>query len=100
MVDVCETGGIGNNGCMWIVLTAWTSYNCVLVALASFMVIGVSATAAGSGIPLIKCFLNGVQIPGVVTLKTLAAKALGVAFSVAGGLAVGKVSRFLVLISF
>ena len=48
--------------------------------------------AAGSGIPQIKCFLNGVMIPGVVRLKTLFAKSMGVAFSVAGGLCVGKVA--------
>lgn len=38
-----------------------------------------------------KCFLNGVQIPGVVRLKTLFAKAFGVACTVAGGLSAGKV---------
>lgn len=31
------------------------------------------------------------MIPGVVRLKTLAAKSIGVAFSVSGGLCVGKV---------
>lgn len=91
LVDICEHGGIGNGGCMWIVLTAWTLYNCLLVGIASFLVLYVSAKAAGSGIPLIKSFLNGVHIPDVVTFKTLASKAFGVACSVAGGLAVGKV---------
>jgi H+/Cl- antiporter ClcA len=47
--------------------------------------------ASGSGIPQIKCFLNGIMIPGVTNLKTLVAKAGGVACSVAGGLSVGKV---------
>uniref|UniRef100_A0A669EBZ6 Chloride channel protein n=1 Tax=Oreochromis niloticus TaxID=8128 RepID=A0A669EBZ6_ORENI len=46
--------------------------------------------AAGSGIPQIKCYLNGVKIPRVVRLKTLLVKVLGVICSVAGGLAVGK----------
>ncbi|CAD5234625.1 unnamed protein product [Bursaphelenchus xylophilus] len=90
LVDVCESGGIGNGGCMWLVLTAWTSYNCLLVAVASLMVLWVSSNASGSGIPLIKCFLNGIQIPGVVSFKTLVAKVIGVACAVAGGLAVGK----------
>lgn len=38
-----------------------------------------------------KCFLNGIQIPGVVRLKTLIAKSVGVACTVAGGLSAGKV---------
>ncbi|KAB0401473.1 hypothetical protein E2I00_009257, partial [Balaenoptera physalus] len=46
--------------------------------------------AAGSGIPQIKCFLNGVKIPHVVRLKTLVIKVSGVILSVVGGLAVGK----------
>ncbi|XP_015754177.1 PREDICTED: chloride transport protein 6-like [Acropora digitifera] len=46
--------------------------------------------AAGSGIPEIKCYLNGVKVPHVVRLKTLVCKAVGVLFSVAGGLFVGK----------
>ncbi|XP_061458027.1 H(+)/Cl(-) exchange transporter 6 isoform X2 [Rhineura floridana] len=46
--------------------------------------------AAGSGIPEIKCYLNGVKVPGIVRLRTLVCKALGVLFSVAGGLFVGK----------
>ncbi|KAI6210761.1 Chloride channel and Cystathionine beta-synthase domain containing protein [Aphelenchoides besseyi] len=90
LVDYCDEDRIENGGCMWIVLTVWSLYNCVLVAIASLLVLHVSAPAAGSGIPLIKSFLNGVHIPGVDTLKTLLAKATGVAASVAGGLAVGK----------
>lgn len=41
--------------------------------------------AAGSGIPEIKCYLNGVKVPGVVRLRTVVCKAAGVLFSVAGG---------------
>jgi H+/Cl- antiporter ClcA len=48
------------------------------------------AIAAGSGIPEVKCYLNGIKIPGVVRLKTLLCKTMGVTMSVAGGLAVGK----------
>ncbi|CAF4385320.1 unnamed protein product, partial [Adineta steineri] len=46
--------------------------------------------ARGSGIPQVKCYLNGVAVPHVLSLKALIAKVLGVIFSVSGGLAVGK----------
>jgi hypothetical protein len=48
-------------------------------------------TATGSGIPQVKCYLNGVKIPRVVRIKTLIVKVIGVISSVVGGLAVGKV---------
>ena len=48
--------------------------------------------AAGSGIPQIKCYLNGVKIPGLLTLRALVAKVVGVILSVSGGLSCGKVS--------
>lgn len=41
--------------------------------------------AAGSGVPEIKCYLNGVKVPGIVRLRTLLCKAFGVLLSVAGG---------------
>jgi chloride channel 7 len=47
--------------------------------------------AAGSGIPQVKCYLNGVKIPRLVRIKTLLVKVVGVISSVVGGLAVGKV---------
>ncbi|CAI4225904.1 unnamed protein product [Auanema sp. JU1783] len=77
-------------GCMWMVLAGWISYNCVLVLIAAMLVIYVSPVAAGSGIPQVKCYLNGVTIPDVVKFKTLVAKSVGVACSVAGGLCAGK----------
>lgn len=46
--------------------------------------------AAGSGIPEVKCYLNGIKMPEVMRLKTLVTKTTGVLFSVAGGLMVGK----------
>lgn len=76
---------------MWTVLGAWSAYNCLLVGFASSLVLLVAPAAVGSGIPQIKCFLNGVRIPGVVRLKTLIVKSIGVACAVGGGLAAGKV---------
>jgi hypothetical protein len=57
--------------------------------IASFFVY-LEPVAAGSGIPEIKCFLNGIDLPRVVRIKTLFCKVVGVTFSVAAGLPVGK----------
>lgn len=48
-------------------------------------VLSFQPVAVGSGIPEIKCYLNGVKVPGIVRLQTLVCKAVGVLFSVAGG---------------
>lgn len=46
--------------------------------------------AVGSGIPQIKSYLNGVNIPRIMRFKTLLGKVIGVIMSVTGGLPVGK----------
>lgn len=71
-------------------LLLWATLNSAFVVIGSIIVAYIEPVAAGSGIPQIKCFLNGVKIPHVVRLKTLMVKVCGVIFSVVGGLAVGK----------
>ncbi|XP_018414110.1 PREDICTED: H(+)/Cl(-) exchange transporter 7 [Nanorana parkeri] len=71
-------------------LLLWAVFNAAIVMIGSLPVAFVEPVAAGSGIPQIKCFLNGVKIPHVVRLKTLVVKVWGVIMSVVGGLAVGK----------
>lgn len=84
-LDLClDTRCLALPYCMWVGL------NCAFVFLATLMVVYAEPVAAGSGIPQIKCFLNGVKIPHVVRIKTLVTKVTGVVFSVAGGLVVGK----------
>ncbi|KAL8597461.1 hypothetical protein ACOMHN_050959 [Nucella lapillus] len=78
------------NDCMYIPLLIWVGYNAGCVLIASFLVAVVEPCAAGSGIPQIKCYLNGVKVPRVVRIKTLIAKVIGVICAVVGGLAVGK----------
>jgi hypothetical protein len=64
-------------------------YQTLFAAIASLFVYW-EPVCAGSGIPEIKCFLNGIDLPRVVRVQTLICKVLGVTFSVAAGLPVGK----------
>ncbi|KAM8844623.1 H(+)/Cl(-) exchange transporter 7 isoform 1-T1 [Spinachia spinachia] len=79
-----EVGGLS------ISLILWVFLNSVFVMVGAIIVACIEPIAAGSGIPQIKCYLNGVKIPRVVRLKTLVVKVFGVICSVVGGLAVGK----------
>ncbi|XP_077866634.1 H(+)/Cl(-) exchange transporter 7-like [Saccoglossus kowalevskii] len=79
-----------DNDCLYIPFFIWLSMNIVGVLIAGALVVFGSPVAAGSGIPQIKCYLNGVKIPNVVAMKTLVCKAVGVAMSMSAGLAVGK----------
>ena len=63
--------------------------NLGFVSVAAFLV-ALAPCAGGSGIPEVKCYLNGLRLPQVLSLRTLVAKALGVLFSVSGGLPCGK----------
>ncbi|CAG9856947.1 unnamed protein product [Phyllotreta striolata] len=68
----------------------WVLYNVVPVLIGALLVAYGEPIASGSGIPQVKCYLNGVKIPRVVRIKTLIVKSLGVICSVVGGLAGGK----------
>ncbi|XP_012518094.1 PREDICTED: chloride transport protein 6 isoform X1 [Propithecus coquereli] len=76
-------------GCLALSLLELLGFNLTFVFLASLLVL-IEPVAAGSGIPEIKCYLNGVKVPGIVRFRTLLCKVFGVLFSVAGGLFVGK----------
>ena len=71
-------------------LAAVVAANCLFVTIATLLVVFLEPSGAGSGIPEIKCLLNGMKIKRVVRIKTLFTKAIGVLFSVSGGLPVGK----------
>jgi chloride channel 7 len=58
-------------------------------ALASAFV-WIEPISAGSGIPEVKCYLNGIDLPNVGAPLTLICKVFGVICSVAAGLPVGK----------
>ncbi|XP_035769517.1 chloride transport protein 6 isoform X1 [Neolamprologus brichardi] len=78
-----------DKGCLSLSLLELLAFNMTFVFIASVLVL-IEPVAAGSGIPEIKSYLNGVKIPGIVRLRTFLCKAAGVLFSVAGGLFVGK----------
>lgn len=84
-IDWCTSGD-----CMSTPFSLWVALDVFMVLIATVLVVYGEPVAAGSGIPQIKCYLNGVLIPHVVRLKTLICKVVGVIFSVAGGLACGK----------
>lgn len=79
-----------NRGCLLQPMFMWIGFNAAFVMASSFITTYISPVAAGSGIPQIKCYLNGIKIPEVVRLKTLFTKVVGIILSVSGGLPVGK----------
>jgi H+/Cl- antiporter ClcA/CBS domain-containing protein len=76
--------------CLIAPTVVWMAINMALVALGAYLVTFHAPLAAGSGIPNVKCYLNGIRMPGLMSLRTLLAKAGGVVLSVSGGLACGK----------
>ncbi|KAL1212721.1 Chloride channel protein CLC-d [Cardamine amara subsp. amara] len=64
--------------------------NLVLVFSSAYIITHFAPAAAGSGIPEIKGYLNGVDIPGTLLFRTLIGKIFGSIGSVGGGLALGK----------
>jgi Voltage gated chloride channel len=78
--------GIGFGGSAFL---AFVFYQVLFASIASIFV-WIEPVSAGSGIPEVKCFLNGIDIPRIVRVKTLLCKVIGVTFSVAAGLPVGK----------
>ncbi|KAH8371896.1 hypothetical protein KR093_009264, partial [Drosophila rubida] len=68
----------------------WILLSIIPVAIGASMVTFIEPITAGSGIPQVKSYLNGVKVPRIVRVKTLAVKAIGVITSVVGGLAGGK----------
>ena len=62
----------------------------ILACFLATMCCVIAPDAIGSGIPQIKSYLNGVNIPRLMRFKTLLGKVFGVICSVSGGLAVGK----------
>ncbi|KAF9673919.1 hypothetical protein SADUNF_Sadunf10G0073900 [Salix dunnii] len=64
--------------------------NLILVFSSVYIITHFAPAAAGSGIPEIKGYLNGLDIHGILLFRTLIGKIFGSIGSVGGGLALGK----------
>ncbi len=74
------------------VVTAWAAYtgfNCLYILLAATLTY-FAPLAALSGLPPVKAYLNGVNVPNLLTLRTLVAKVAGVTLVVSSGLPLGR----------
>lgn len=52
----------------------YAGINVILVMLAALLCVYIGPSAAGSGIPEVKAYLNGVDTPNIFSLKTLIVK--------------------------
>ena len=62
----------------------------LLFAFLSVLTVFIEPSVAGSGIPEVKCYLNGLNIPGLIKFSTMVLKAIGIIFACAAGLPLGK----------
>jgi H+/Cl- antiporter ClcA len=78
------------DGCLAAPYFTLMCFNCGFVLIATALCAAFATEAKGSGIPEIKCFLNGIKRRGWLNLKTMIVKVLGVLFSVSATMPVGK----------
>ncbi|CAD7694881.1 unnamed protein product [Ostreobium quekettii] len=81
-------------GGVWMPYFAWVAFPVLYALVAGALVSYVEPLAAGSGIPEIKVYLNGVHIKGLLHIKALVAKLCSVMFTISAGLVAGKEGPF------
>eukprot|EP00761_Pharyngomonas_kirbyi_P012339 gb/GECH01012366.1/.p1 GENE.gb/GECH01012366.1/~~gb/GECH01012366.1/.p1 ORF type:complete len:763 (+),score=121.47 gb/GECH01012366.1/:1-2289(+) len=79
----------GDNRAKGIAFLIYVSINLFLALLSSCIIIFVEPAAAGSGIPEVKGYLNGVLVRHAFNIRTLIGKWIGVICSVSASLPVG-----------
>ena len=84
-----EEGYAMSGGYIWAPITL-ALCSMPLVAIGSCLILWGEPVAAGSGIPEVKTYLQGVRLPRMLRVRTLVCKATGVLGSVSGGLVCGK----------
>lgn len=85
-----STGEQFSDGCLAAPYFTLICFNCGFVLIATALCAAFALEAKGSGIPEIKCFLNGIKRRGWLNLRTMIVKVLGVLFSVSATMPVGK----------
>eukprot|EP00052_Salpingoeca_macrocollata_P034116 m.10539 g.10539 ORF g.10539 m.10539 type:complete len:788 (-) comp5968_c0_seq1:27-2390(-) len=88
--DLVQDCGSKTDGCLFLPWFVMVCFNVGFLAVAAGLCIYIAPAAAGSGIPEIKCFLNGIKRREWLTLKTMFVKVFGVLFSVGATMPVGK----------
>jgi len=79
---------MANGNMLKAFITFW-AYQISFAAWAS-LAVWIEPLSGGSGIPEVKCFLNGIDLPRLNDIQTGLCKVLGVIGSVAAGLPIGK----------
>ena len=85
LLDDADGGHVTIVWSFFVYVTIQTSF-----AMLAALCVWIEPVSAGSGIPEVKCYLNGIDLPRVGHPKTLVCKVLGVIGSVSAGLPVGK----------
>ncbi|CAI5459385.1 unnamed protein product [Closterium sp. Yama58-4] len=79
-----------NGGSPLLAVLVYSLLSALLVGASAALCVFVAPAAAGSGIPEVRAYLNGVDMPHVLSPLTLLVKILGSMGAEAGGLALGK----------
>ncbi|CAN6540743.1 unnamed protein product [Malus baccata var. baccata] len=74
----------------WLAFAVFFFSNLGLTFFAVVVTAFVAPAAAGSGIPEVKAYLNGVDAPGIYSIKTLLVKIVGSVTAVSSSLLIGK----------
>eukprot|EP01025_Chloroclados_australasicus_P012437 TRINITY_DN1572_c0_g1_i2.p1 TRINITY_DN1572_c0_g1~~TRINITY_DN1572_c0_g1_i2.p1 ORF type:complete len:958 (-),score=133.08 TRINITY_DN1572_c0_g1_i2:534-3407(-) len=83
-----------SNQGFWPPFMVYILFTIIYSVMAGSLVSFVEPLAAGSGIPELKTYLNGIHIKGLLAMKTIAAKLVGILFSISAGLIAGKEGPF------
>eukprot|EP01124_Arcella_intermedia_P007192 TRINITY_DN14358_c0_g1_i2.p1 TRINITY_DN14358_c0_g1~~TRINITY_DN14358_c0_g1_i2.p1 ORF type:complete len:769 (-),score=170.70 TRINITY_DN14358_c0_g1_i2:99-2159(-) len=89
-IILADMAYIHTQGAYWFPYIVLLSSNIILVGISSALVLWFAPAGGGSGIPEVKCYLNGIKVPEILRLRTLFVKSVGVILTVSGGLACGN----------